>query len=178
MSTFPTPSFDNLQGARERRRAKLSGERPNAHQPEKVQAFDQSVSQDQANIESKQKDILDWAKQAKPDEIAAFRNQLDARAKDRTQAKPDDKHEQVVFQTTEDWRQRREPCQNGQQEGQKGEGQVMLTASQRQEMGPGKLGYAHFAAGAKKEAAFMKSYEANFDWAKQEAQSQKNIYRQ
>jgi hypothetical protein len=55
----------------------------------------------------------------------------------------------------------------------------MLTAAQRQQsMGAGKLGYANFAATAKKEAEFMKNYEANYDWGKQEAQSQKNIYRQ
>ncbi|MEV5118012.1 hypothetical protein [Stenotrophomonas indicatrix] len=179
MSTAPIDAMNDLLGARDQRRAKLAGERPNDHLPEQKQAFDQTLAKDQFSILEKQQAVLDWAKQAKPEEIAAFRKQMDDQVKQRADAVPEDRHAQVVAGTVDSWRQKREQKQNGQKEGQNAESPAMLTDAQRQQtMGPGKLGYAHYAAGAQKEADFMKRYEANYDWGKQEAQSQKNIYRQ
>ncbi|WP_329752744.1 hypothetical protein [Stenotrophomonas maltophilia] len=120
--------------------------------------------------------MLDWAKQAKPDEITDARERLHAQVQQRAEDAPKDKHAQVVFSTVDEWRQKRQQKDGGQS---LGENIPMLTAAQRQQtMGPGKLGYAHYAASAKKEADFMKRYEAGFDWDKHEAQVQKNIYRQ
>lgn len=176
MSTAPVDAMTDLLAARDQRRAKLAGHRPTDHQPQQKEAFDGSLAKDQSTIQEKQQAVLDWAKQAKPEEIAAFREQIDSQAKERAQAAPEDKHAQVVFGTIDDWRQKRQQKDGG---GQQGEAPPMLTTAQRQQsMGPGKLGYANFAATAKKEAGFMKNYEANYDWDKQEAQSQKNVYRQ
>ncbi|UKE46233.1 hypothetical protein [Xanthomonas cerealis] len=176
MSTAPTDAMTDLLAARDQRRAKLAGHRPTDHQPQQKDAFDGSLAKDQSAIQEKQQAVLDWAKQAKPEEIAAFRDQMDSQAKERAQAAPEDKHAQVVFSTVDEWRQRRQQKDGGQQQG---EAPPMLTAAQRQQsMGPGKLGYANFAASAKKEAEFMRDYEAKFDWSQHEAQAQKNIYRQ
>lgn len=176
MSTAPVDAMTDLLAARDQRRAKLARHRPTDHQPQQKESFDGSLAKDQSTIQEKQQALLDWAKQAKPEEIAALREQIDSQAKERAQAAPEDKHAQVVFGTIDDWRQRRQQKDGG---GQPGEAPPMLTTAQRQQSsGSGKLGYANFAATAKKEAEFMKNYEANYDWGKQEGQSQKNVYRQ
>ena len=176
MSNAHLEALNDLLGTRDKRRAKLAGERPNDHQPQEKAAFDQSLAKDQDAIQEKQQAVLDWAKQAKPEEIADFRERVHAQVQERAQDSPEDKHAQVVFSTVDEWRQKRQQKNGGQSSG---EDIPMLTATQRQQtMGPGKLGYAHYAASAKKEAEFMRDYEAKFDWSKHEAHVQKNIYRQ
>ncbi|WP_329752743.1 hypothetical protein [Stenotrophomonas maltophilia] len=50
MSNAHFDVFNDLLGARDKRRAKLAGERPNDHQPQKKAVFDQSLAKDQADI--------------------------------------------------------------------------------------------------------------------------------
>ncbi|MCQ9329903.1 hypothetical protein, partial [Pelistega suis] len=118
MSNAHLDALNDLLGARDKRRAKLAGERPNDHQPQKKAAFDQSLAKDQADIQEKQQAVLDWAKQAKPDEITDARERLHAQVQQRAEDAPKDKHAQVVFSTVDEWRQKRQQKDGGQSLGE------------------------------------------------------------
>ena len=113
--------------------------------------------------------MLDWAEKASPEQIEALQKKIQEADKAKTESQPDNQHEQIAFQTVQQWRQQRQ-----------GEEQrpPMLTREQRMENGPGRLGYAEYARTAPKEAAFMKEYEKNFDWEKHEKQRQQNVFSQ
>ena len=104
-----------------------------------------------------------------PEQIEALQKKIQEADKAKAESQPDNQHEQVAFQTVQQWRQQRQ-----------GEEQrtPMLTREQQKENGPGRLGYAEYARTAQKEAEFMKDYEKNFDWDKHEKQRQRNVFSQ
>lgn len=167
--TQPMETLTDLRTLRAQRNEKLLGDRPPVQKEEARAAYDQSVSKDQQAIEERRQRVLDWAEKASPEQIEALQKKIQEADKAKAESQPDNQHEQVAFQTVQQWRQQRQ-----------GEEQrpPMLTREQRMENGPGRLGYAEFARTAPKEAEFMKEYEKNFDWEKHEKQRQQNVFSQ
>lgn len=167
--TQPLEALDDLRTLRAQRNEKLLGDRPPVQKEEARAAYDQSVSKDQHSIDERRQRVLNWAENASPDQIDALQKKIQEADKAKAESLPDSQHEQVAFQTVQQWRQQRQ-----------GEDQrpPMLTREQQKEDGPGRLGYAEYARTSQKEAAFMKDYENNFDWDKHEKQRQRNVFSQ
>ena len=127
------------------------------------------MSKDQQAIDERRQRLLDWAEKATPEQIDALQKKILETDKSKAESQPDSQHDQVAFQTVQQWRQQRQ-----------GEEQrpPMLTREQQKEDGPGRLGYAEYARTAQKEATFMKEYEKNYDWEKHEKQRQRNVFSQ
>ena len=167
----PIEEMTELRALQAQRNERLLGDRPPPQKDSAARAdFEQNVVQDQDAIEQRRQRVLDWAEKASPDQIAALQAKIQEADKAVRDAKPDDKHEQVVHATVAQWRQQRGA--------QREETPPMLTREQRMDNGPGRLGYADYARSSLKEAAFMKDYAANYDWEKHQKQAQPNVFRQ
>jgi len=161
--------MSDLNQLRKQRQERLLGERPTEHQPEQRQQFEEKVSETQTALEERRKQVLDWAQQATPEQIDAFKADAFAKDKQAAQANPSDQHEQVAFRSLASWReQRAEPDR----------AKAPMMTSDQQRQNTGRLGYADYAATAKQESEFLKDYEKNFDWDTHEKQRQRNVYRQ
>ncbi|MCD9096656.1 hypothetical protein [Luteimonas fraxinea] len=170
--TQPTPqdAMGDLRELRKQRQERLLGDRPTEHQPEQRKAFEAGVSADQAALEERRQQVLEWAKGASAEQIDAFKAESFAQDKQIAEANPNDQHEQVAFKSLASWREQRADPDSDR-------APMMTSDQQRQQAGSGKLGYAEYAATAKQESEFLKSYEENFDWKQHEAQRQRNVYR-
>lgn len=167
----PIEEVTELRAIQAQRNERLLGDRPPPQKDSVARAdFEQTVTQDQDAIEQRRQRVLDWAEKASPDQIAALQAKIKEADKAVRDAKPNDKHEQVVHATVAQWRQQRGV--------QREQSPPMLTREQRMESGPGRLGYAEYARCSLKEAEFMKDYAANYDWEKHQKQAQPNVFRQ
>lgn len=165
----PTDAMRDLNQLRKQRQECLLGERPTEHQPEQRKQFEDGVSNTQAEIEQRRKQVLDWAENATPEQIDAFKSDAYSKDKQAAEANPSDQHEQVAFRSLASWReQRAEPDR----------AKAPMMTSDQQRQSTGRLGYAEYAATAKQESDFLKDYEKNFNWDDHEKQRQRNIYRQ
>jgi len=166
---LPNDAMSDLNQLRKQRLERLLGERPTEHQPEQRKQFEEGVSTTQAALEQRRKEVLEWAQQATPEQIDAFKADAFAKDKQAAEANPGDQHEQVAFRSLASWREERaEPDQ----------AKAPMMTSDQQRQGAGRLGYADYAATAERESEFLKDYEKNFDWDAHEKQRQRNIYRQ